>query len=142
MPIATPRRRATAVVATVTALALVTGACGDGDGATTETIQQAPLTPAEMKVIDGAREAVDGYCVEVAAALSGERAVTEPARERATAAIDRLAALAARNPDATAPDGTDASLALSDIAEFLEGSNCDSRLIERIEEQLGAIEDG
>ena len=51
----------------------------------------------------------------------------------------RLAALAAQAPEAGTPDGTTPRLALGDIAENLEGTNCDSRLVARIDEALGSL---
>ena len=48
-------------------------------------------------------------------------------------------ALAARKPTAPVGPGQDLRLFVGDVAENLEGSNCDPRLIGRLEEGLGSI---
>ena len=77
----------------------------------------------------------------MAAAVSPGARPRAPKRfEKVNASLDQLAALAAeqarRRPG---PTGTSPRLALGDIAENLEGTNCDSRLVARIDEALAAI---
>ena len=77
------------------------------------------------------------YCARIA-----ERGGAPPSArefERVTGALDELAELASRRPNDVDPSGASAELALGDLAENLEGSNCDSRLVERIDEQLAAL---
>jgi hypothetical protein len=119
-------------------LALVLGSCGDDGGSSARTATEpGRLTAAEAETIVVAREAVGRYCARIA-----ERGgAPPPAREfdGVTGALDELAALARRRPNDVDPSGASAELALGDIAENLEGSNCDSRLVERIDEQLAAL---
>ena len=114
------------------------GSCGDegGTGASTAT-EPGRLSAAEAETIVAAREAVGRYCARIAEM----RGAPPSAREfdRVVGALDKLAALARRRPNDVDPSGASAELALGDIAENLEGSNCDSRLVERIDEQLAAL---
>jgi hypothetical protein len=142
--------RATGVA--LSALALATG-CGDsGDDqagaeptgtvtAQTATISERPhpLSAADAKVVERAREEVNAYCRKVARARGGGAAPRAGDLERVAASLDELAALAARDPEGEGPDGITARLALGDIAEDLEGSNCSIALVERIDQALAEI---
>jgi hypothetical protein len=119
-------------------LALALGSCGDdgGGGGTTAT-EPGRLSAAESETIVAAREAVGRYCARIA-----ERPGVQPSAlefDHVVGALEELAALAGRRPEEVDPSGATARLALGDIAENLEGSNCDSRLVERIDEQLAAL---
>jgi hypothetical protein len=123
--------------------------CGDsgsssGDEETssveTTTVEQVSGPPA--RVIRRAQTAVDTYCRRVAEALGEGRGPTPADFERVSSAIDQLVALAAQRPQATDPIGTTPRLALGDIAENLEGANCDPRLVERIDAALATLPPG
>ena len=80
------------------------------------------------------------HCVRVARSFVDPRAEVRPEQERAAfAAADRLVALAARSPRAPLGAGQDLRLFLSDTVENLEGSNCDPRLLARLQRGLGEI---
>lgn len=53
--------------------------------------------------------------------------------------LGRLADRAELSPEETISDGSTARLALGDLAENLEGTNCDSRLVELINERLAEL---
>jgi hypothetical protein len=77
----------------------------------------------------------------------GERVASgrQPAPERfdrVVSEIERLERLAQRKPLASSPDGSTPRFALGDIAEDLEGSNCDTRLARIIDEALAALPAG
>ncbi len=114
--------------------------CGDSGGDSPETT---PVPPPAPQAIAQARSAVQAYCAEVAKHLAGERGQpTEEELEGVTAAIDALAVRADLTPEATTADGSTPRLALGDIAENLEGTNCDSRLVELIDERLATLPPG
>jgi hypothetical protein len=98
-----------------------------------------PLSPAGIRVMQRAREEVSAYCGRVARALAEGEGPTAADFERVTAALDRLGTLAAQQPGAEAEHGTTPRLALGDIAENLEGTNCDPRLVARIDEALAEL---
>ena len=80
------------------------------------------------------------HCIRVGRSLVDPDAAPRPDQVRgAFAAADRLVALAARSPRAPLGAGQDLRLFLSDTIENLEGSNCDPRLISRLERGLGRI---
>ena len=125
-------------------------ACGEDDSASEATegvasVTQAesgppqPLSPAGMRVIQRARDAVSAHCRQVADALGKGAMPPQASFERATAALDELAELAADQPEAEAEDGSTPRLALGDIAENLEGTNCDPRLVARIDQALAGL---
>jgi hypothetical protein len=58
---------------------------------------------------------------------------------RVNAALNELIELARAKPEAPAPAGGSVRLALGDIAENLEGTNCDPRLVERIDAVLADL---
>lgn len=133
--------------------ALVVAGCGEEDpgpeaAADTEVVTQTVLTPAPdlspagMRVIQRARGAVAAHCRQVAAALEEGGTPPQDSFEKATAELDELARLATEQPEAEAEDGTTPRLALGDIAENLEGTNCDQRLVARIDEALATVPAG
>jgi len=133
------------------ASAIVTAGCGDSDspsaeeGTATVSAQatvpasRQELSPAGLRVIETARNEVSAYCRSVAEGLGGGEGPRPSDLDRVTAALDRLAALATEQPGAETVDGTTPRLALGDIAENLEGTNCDPRLVTRIDEALAAL---
>lgn len=142
----TPRlTRATLACATAVVAILAATGCGSDDPHGTTGIAQtatAPqqLTPAELRVVERTQQEVIAYCRHVARVVRTPGRTPDPARfARVNAAIDELATLAAENPEAETADGISARLALGDIAENLEGTNCDNRLVERIDQRLAGL---
>ena len=131
--------------------AIAVAGCGGSDSdrddedqkASTEAASEAETVrgPPE-RVIRRTRDEVAVYCRRVARVLGGEPGPTAADYERVTSAIDRLVALAAQRPQATDAIGTTPRLALGDIAENLEGANCDPRLVERIDAALATLPPG
>jgi hypothetical protein len=132
-------RTGAALAALLAALALA--GCGDDDDAggeapatTSATAAPQPLTPADSKVLADARRAVGVYCVKVARSVStGGGPPPAEDFERVTASLETLGELAREKPDA--------ELALGDILENLEGSNCDNRLVTILNAELAEIPD-
>jgi hypothetical protein len=136
------------IAAALSAVAIA--GCGDSDSASEEgdagDVARAPTETAPEiaevlreppgRVVERAQREVAGYCRLVASALGGGKGPTPRDYERVTSAIDELASLAAQRPEATTPLGTTPRLALGDLAENLEGTNCDARLVEQIDEAL------
>jgi hypothetical protein len=146
------RARIAAILCALAA-AGVPASCG-GEGSSSSTAgptaatQPAPTGPppslsaADVAVIAKAKEAVSTYCSKVGAAIGGQGAgPSEGDYLDVTAALDDLAGLAARKPDAetNTPDRITAEVALGDIAENLEGTDCDPRLVEKINEALAQL---
>lgn len=107
-----------------------------------DSIEARTLSRSEVRVIFGARDEVSAYCRRVARALARGREPSKGEFERVIAAVDELAELAARKPEAQTADGSTPRLALGDIAENLEGTNCDQRVVARIDEALAALPAG
>jgi hypothetical protein len=137
----------------LSALAIVLSASGmAGCGGTDETdgrsgeteptqaqVEPQELSPAGVKTIQRARDEVSAHCRSVDQALDGGTGPTPTDMQRVNAALDELAELAAAEPGAEMVDGTTPRLALGDIAENLEGTNCDPRLVARIDEALADL---
>jgi hypothetical protein len=117
---------------------VVTG-CGDEDGHSGPP--SAPrLSPGERKLVLTYERRIQAHCVRLARSLIDPGAAPTPRQEkRAFAAADKLVALAARKPEAPYGPGQDLRLFVSDIAENLEGSNCDPRILERLEQGLAGL---
>ena len=140
-----PATRAGAV-----ALAIATlGVCGcgdddDGTGAATRTaITRAGstrLTAAERGLLEHSERSIDSYCRRRALAIANPaRAPTARQQARAVNAIDRLTELGEQKPAAEVSRDIDLELYLSDLAETLEGSNCDPALVARLDQALAAL---
>lgn len=136
------------VIPVLAAIALATAGCGgseDPEPATTTTgdgpaaTEPAPLSAAEARMIDSTRAAVDSYCVHVGVRIASGREPIPARFDRAVTQVEQLVQLARAEPLALAPDGSTPRFALGDIAEDLEGSNCDPRLARRIDEALAAL---
>jgi len=134
--------------ALVTALGLflmAIASCGDGEspqtaGTTPTGAVAKRLTSAEQTLVDRSERTVQRYCGKLALSVTG-RARPPSAEEasRAFAATDRLIELARAKPAASIENGEEIELFLGDLAEDLEGSNCDSRLVERIDQTLATL---
>jgi hypothetical protein len=121
------------------------GSCGNDDSA--QTVSTTPtgaaarrLTGAEQALVTRSERAVQRYCGKLALSLTGQRKPPSSSEQvRAFVATDRLIELAHRKPAATGETGVEMGLFLGDLAEDLEGSNCDPRLVERIDQALATL---
>jgi hypothetical protein len=142
------RRR---VVAAALALCAVTaGACGD-DGTTGEESppksagSASRLTLDERRLVSDSEAAIQLYCRKRALALTDpDKRPTVGQQARALEAVDALVALADEKPAARLRRGVDVRLFLGDLAENLEGSNCDPAIVARLDEGISTLapEDG
>jgi hypothetical protein len=119
--------------------------CGNGEspqtaGTTPTGAAARRLTSAEQTLVVRSDRTVQRYCGKLALSVTG-RARPPSAEEasRAFAATDRLIELARAKPAASIENGVEMELFLGDLAEDLEGSNCDSRLVERIDQALATL---
>jgi hypothetical protein len=130
----------------VVALALVAfTSCGDGGspdaaGTTTTGAAAKRLTAAEQALVTRSQRTVQHYCGKLALSLTGQgKPPSAEEQSRAFVATDRLIELASEKPVAPLDTGLEMGLFLGDLAEDLEGSNCDSRLVERIDQGLATL---
>jgi hypothetical protein len=132
-------------LATAVGLSLALAACGDGGspgttGTTPTPAEARRLTADEQDLVTRSDRTVERYCARLALSLTGQR--KPPSAEdqvRAFAATDRLIELAQEKPAARLETGVDMGLFLGDLAEDLEGSNCDPRLVERLDQGLETL---
>jgi hypothetical protein len=124
---------------------LVLAACG-GDGSSGSDGTQPPaaqahrLTADEQNLVTRSDRIVERYCATLALSVTGQRkAPSAEDQDRAFAATDRLIELAREKPAARLETGVDMGLFLGDLAEDLEGSNCDPRLVDRLDQALEAL---
>ncbi|HEX8121876.1 MAG TPA: hypothetical protein VF549_11490 [Solirubrobacteraceae bacterium] len=100
----------------------------------------AKLTHEERQLVRVYEGRIETHCIRVARSVVDPRKAPTPRQEeRAFAAADAFAALATRKPKAPIDVGQDLRLYLSDVVENLEGSNCDPRMVARLERALDAI---
>ncbi len=121
---------------------LALAGCGADAGGPPPEAPRTPqrLTADERRLLRVYEGRIQAHCVRVARSLVDSREGPSPAQaRRAFAAADMLAAIVARKPRAEVDVGQDALLYLSDVVENLEGSNCDPRMIARLERSLAAI---
>jgi hypothetical protein len=135
-----------AALATAVGLSLIAiASCGNGEspqtGGTTPTGAAARrLTSAEQALVDRSERTVQRYCGKLALSLTGRaRPPSAGEASRAFAATDSLIELARAKPAASIENGVEMELFLGDLAEDLEGSNCDQRLVERIDQALATL---
>jgi hypothetical protein len=125
------------------ALVLLAAGCGGSDQPAAPPparTPEPPLTREERDTVRRLEAQLTRHCVRVAQAFVDPQATVRPAQERAAfAAADRLVALAARSPRAPLGAGQDLRLFLSDTVENLQGSNCDPRLLARLQRGLSEI---
>ena len=134
---------ALAAVLAVTSVALAPG-CGESateqGGTSSAVAEPSRLRPKERRLLDVYERQIQAHCVRVARSLVDPRAGPSPRQEaEAFAAADELVALVARKPTAPFGPGQDLRLFLSDVVENLEGSNCDPRMVGRLEQGLAEI---
>lgn len=117
--------------------------CGDDDGESEARTFDEPsaLSAEETRTVREAQRRVRSYCRAKLTALTTGGALDPEAFARASAALMRLGELAEAEPEAQLHDGTEVRLALGDIAEDLEGTNCDQDLVEMIEARLAELPD-
>jgi hypothetical protein len=124
---------------------MVIASCGDGGssgtaGPTPAGAAAKRLTANEQALVTQSARTVVRYCGNLALSLTGQRKPPSAEEQgRAFAATDRLIELAREKPAARVEPGVDTELFLGDLAEDLEGSNCDSRLVERIDQALATL---
>jgi hypothetical protein len=133
-------------LATAVALSLMAiASCGDGgasdtEGTTATGAAALRLTAAEQAVVRKSERAVQRYCGKLALAVIGQGKPPSAAEQgRAFTATDRLIELARVKPAAPSESGVQMELFLGDLAEDLEGSNCDPRLVQRIDQALATL---
>jgi hypothetical protein len=125
-------------------LALAAGCGGEASEgpATPEPATETPakLTAQERRLVSSYEGAIESHCVRVSQSLVDPPAAPSLRQEEAAfEAADELVALAADKPTAPYGPGQDLRLFVSDVVENLEGSNCDPRMIARLEQGLAEI---
>jgi hypothetical protein len=84
--------------------------------------------------------AIQSYCSQFALYAAGQRkAPPASLQRRALAAVDDLIRLARDKAFARVERGVNLRLAISDLAENLEGSNCDPRIIGGLNQGLSEV---
>ena len=141
-----PRSAAVALLAV--ALFAATGCEEEAETTQVPTVQTTQITPppparltrAERRTVARYESRIQVHCVRVARSLVNPSAAPTVRQEtRAFAAAKGLVALAAEKPTAPFGPGQDLRLFVSDVAENLEGSNCDPRMIARLEQGLARL---
>jgi hypothetical protein len=137
------RRRV--VTAALALCAVTAGACGD-DRTTEKEPPSEPagsatrLTADERRVVSESEAAIQLYCRKRALALGDpDKGPTVGQQARALEAVDALVALADEKPAASLAPGVDVRLFLGDLAENLEGSNCDPAIVARLDEGISTL---
>jgi hypothetical protein len=132
------------------AIAILLGACGDeesepeqpaieADANQPESEAKQRLTAAERDRAFEAQQTLSIYCARLGAALVGERSPPSAREEReAFEAVELLVRLAHEKPAAQVQVGVETGLFASDVAENLEGLNCDPRLVAELERGLAS----
>jgi hypothetical protein len=141
--------RARALAAALAAwIVLAAAGCGEGedDSASTAAAPSdpaAPLTAAERDALDRGEAAILRYCRARALSLTDpDERPTVGKQARALEAVDAMVALASEKPAARVGPRVDLLLYLGDLAEDLEGSNCDPQIVTRLDEGLAALPGG
>jgi hypothetical protein len=128
------------------ALVVVTlGGCGGDDGAST-TASARRLTPDERLTARHAERAIYGYCRRLARFAQGKgRKLPVGARSSAYEGVGSLTSLMREKPFAPVSTGlvgqrVDLYVHVGDIAEDLQGANCDPAIVDRIDQALGSVD--
>lgn len=127
----------------IVALACATAqpACGqDSEPAPTRTDPPpaAELTPRERQVFDRSVRAIQRYCRAWGRAALAGRSPPDDARMRGFAAADELLELVREKPRAPIGRSADVRLRAGDVAESVEGANCDPALERHLDEGIAA----
>ena len=135
--------------APVGALALVVlalGGCGDDDGSPGASdnapapVEAQRLTAGERNLVARTERRIQAYCADLALSVTGQREPPSAAdRARAFAAVDSLIKLASEKPAASVQPNVDLRLHVGDIAENLQGSNCDPAIITALDQGLATL---
>jgi hypothetical protein len=128
-------------------VAMALAACGADAGeeappptTTAPASQDRHLTAGERRFLGESEARIVSYCQRVALGLTEpEKKPTVGQQARALEAVDGLVALAREKPSARVSPGVDVGLFLGDLAENLEGSNCDPAIIARIDQGLASL---
>jgi hypothetical protein len=120
------------------------GGSGDEDVGTTSTPSDpTALTGAERDALADDEASILEYCRARALSLTNpDKRPTVGQQARALEAVDALVALAAEKPAARVERQVDLGLYLGDLAENLEGSNCDPQIVARLEQGLAQVATG
>lgn len=134
-------RRAIALLAL--SCALLAAGCGEdqpdsGAAGTATTQEPAALSGAERRSFDRAVAQIQRHCRTWARRITAGKPLTGEQSERAAGAVDTLLELARTKPRAPIGTAADVRLRVGDIAESVEGANCDPLLLERLETGLAA----
>jgi hypothetical protein len=117
---------------------LAPAACGDGDDASSAGPRR--LSIEEESRVEESRLGIRSYCRRIAFYLAGRKGPpTAVDTRRAYDAADSLISLARENPEAQNRNGDTMRQVLGDTAEDLEGTNCSSDLVARLERGLASL---
>jgi hypothetical protein len=122
--------------------ALAFAGCGgdESGGSGEDPAQRQELTAGERDLVREDERAIQSYCVQFALYAAGQRKSPPASREqRALAAVDDLIGLARDKAFARVERGVNLRLAISDLAENLEGSNCDPRIVAGLNQGLSEL---
>ena len=134
-------------LAAAAVLALPAAGCGGSDdddvGTTPAPSDPTALTGAERDAVADDEASILEYCRARALSLTNpDKRPTVGQQARALEAVDALVALAAEKPAARVRREVDLGLYLGDLAENLEGSNCDPQIVARLEQGLAQVGTG
>jgi len=137
--------RPVALLAVIVAIALA--ACGDDGEPEGEPTTAEPgsrkLSSAERNLVLESESAIVSYCRKRALALTDpSKRPTVAQQARALDGVDALIELARVKPMAKLRSGVGVRLFLGDLAENLEGVNCDPAIVARLDEGLAQLESG
>lgn len=126
-------------LALLLALALAAG-CGGGEDEVRSPRPPAPaeLTAEERRGFDRAVAEIQRHCRIWARFLTEGRTVPPGSARRAFEAVDALAELVRLKPRAPIGLSADVRLRAGDVAESVEGANCDPRLERHLDQQIAA----
>jgi hypothetical protein len=103
-------------------------------------VQARRLTGSEQELVTRSDRIVERYCAKLALSLTGQRRPPRAEEQaRAFMATDRLIELVREKPAARLETGGGLALFLADLTEDLEGSNCDPRLVQRLDQALATL---
>jgi len=121
--------------------ALVAAGCGEepATGTSAETADgAATLTAAERRAFDRSVRRIQRHCRLWARLRSSGRPLTSEQAARTSEAVAALLELVRAKPRAPIGRSADVRLRAGDIAESVEGANCDPRLEQQLDEGIAA----